>query len=100
VEDFRRNRVSATQPRVARYGDGWTASADGKWSSVAKARFTADSNPVTNIDAGVRDGAFFLATGGDTKNEHVRLREFVECPGVGEPPADAPNLAELGHIDR
>jgi hypothetical protein len=92
VEDFRRNRVSATQPRTARYGNGWTATGDGKWSPVTKARFTADNNPVTNIDAGVRDGVFFLATGGDTKNEHVKLREFIEGPDTGEAPADLPHF--------
>jgi hypothetical protein len=96
VEDFRRNRVSATQPRVAQYGNGWTASADGKWSPVVKARFTADSNPATNIDAGVRDGVFFLATGGETKNEHAPLREFIERPSAGEMPADVPAHAILG----
>lgn len=90
VEDFRRNRVSATQARVARYGNAWTAAADGKWSPIIKARFTADSNLATNIDAGVRDGRFFLATGGGTENEHTKLREFIECPGAGEAPADVP----------
>jgi hypothetical protein len=98
VEDFRRNRVSATQPRTARYGHGWIAAGDGKWSPVVKARFTADSNPVTNIDAGVRDGVFFLATGGDTKNDHVKLREFIECPSSGEPPADVPVHAIHGIV--
>ena len=39
------------------------------------ARFTADANPVTNIDAGADTNRFFLATGGDVENKTVPLRE-------------------------
>jgi hypothetical protein len=52
--------------------------AEGTWSPLASARFTADSNPSTAIDAGPVDdptGGFFLATGGATKNEHAKLRD-------------------------
>ncbi len=94
VEDFRRNRVSATQPRVARFGNGWFRPADGAgaWQPILKARFTADRTPVTNINAGLRPPYFFLATGGETANEDAELNSFIERPGPGDltPPADLP----------
>lgn len=73
VEDFYRNRVSAMKRRKARYGNGWVHTVSGDWLALTRARFTADRTPTLNIDAGVVDNAFFLATGGDTKN-HLPLR--------------------------
>lgn len=92
VEDFRRNGVSATQPRKARFGNVWIRSTDGAWQPIRKARFTADSNPATNIDAGEASGEFYLATGGGTPDRSGRLRSFVQLEGKGrsEPPVDLP----------
>ncbi len=77
VEDFRRNKISATQVRQAAYGPAWVKSAkEGKWTPVESAKFTGDSNPALNIDAGL-DAAdptrFILTTGGDTTNTHTPL---------------------------
>jgi hypothetical protein len=80
VEDFRRNRVSATKVRKAVFGNGWLKSNSGEWSPLTTARFTADANPVTNIDAGPLDGRFFLATGGKTENKTTVLRKMMELP--------------------
>jgi hypothetical protein len=77
VEDFRRNKVSATKQRRATFGNGWVKPAKGDWVPLEKARFTADSNPVLNIDAGAARGRFFLATGGDTQNKTTKLRETI-----------------------
>ncbi len=77
IEDFRRNRVSATQARDARFGHASVCDPVGLWHPIPAARFTADSNPATNIDAGTRDGLFFLATGGATQNDHAKLRERI-----------------------
>lgn len=92
VEDFRRNRISATKERVARYGPGWVKGTDGAWLPLAKARFTGDANPATNIDAGLKGDQFFLATGGKTENTGTPLRGLIERPaGKGPtPPADLP----------
>jgi hypothetical protein len=73
IEDFLRNRTSATEPRRARFGSGWVQRADRQWVSLTRARFTADDNPATNIDAGTEGSCFFLATGGSTSNDHARL---------------------------
>jgi hypothetical protein len=81
VEDFRRNVVSATQPRVARFSNPQIRDVDGKWHAVRRARFTGDSNPATNIDAGQKGNGFYLATGGDTKNSGIELRSFVDLKG-------------------
>lgn len=91
VEDFRRNRESYHQARSAEYGLGWVRTTDGTWKPLVKARFTADSNPATNIDAGERNGRFYLATGGETKNEGVKLRAPIELPQAErQPPDDLP----------
>ncbi len=93
VEDFRRNKISATQIRRAAFGNGWVKSTEGKWISLDKARFTADANPVLNIDAGSVGPAFFLATGGTTENATTKLRESIaRKEGGGKPPADLPTL--------
>jgi hypothetical protein len=93
VEDFRRNRVSTTKVRAAEYGNAWVKTAGGGWKPATEARFTADSNPVTNIDAGLTEkrDRFFLATGGDTENKTTKLREKMTLPdGKQEKPTDLP----------
>jgi hypothetical protein len=80
VEDFKRDGASATRPREARFGNAWLKAADGQWNAVVKARFTADRNPVTNIDAGVRGDRFFLVTGGATENKGAKLNEPIDLP--------------------
>lgn len=93
VEDFRRNKISATKERRACFGNGWVKPPRGDWVPLDKARFTADANPVLNIDGSAADGRFFLATGGDVENKTTELRgtiprakERVEA----KPPADLP----------
>ncbi|TWU05694.1 DUF3472 domain-containing protein [Stieleria varia] len=92
VEDFRRNGVSATEPRKAKFGNVWVRDAAGQWQSVRKARFTGDSNPATNIDAGQSGSDFYLSTGGDTQNSGIELRSYVELTGDAPdmPPSDLP----------
>ena len=78
VEDFRRNRTSATQVRKADFGNGWIRTPKGDWLPLTRATFTGDSNPATNIDAGTENGNFFLATGGNTTNSHTPLNGTME----------------------
>lgn len=95
LEDFRRNRVSATQIREARFGNGWVRSANGNWLAIGRARFTADANPVLNIDAGPRQEGFFLATGGETVNSGAKLKDWIELTESADErrlPADLPVL--------
>jgi hypothetical protein len=87
IEDFRRNRVSATRERRGRFGNGWVRGADARWVALTHATFTADSNPALNIDAGVESDCFFLTTGGETANTHVPLGQ-----GIDRPPAGIPEL--------
>jgi hypothetical protein len=78
VEDFRRDRVSATRPRAARYGPGWVLEAKSlKWAPLNLARFTADGNTSLAIDAGSEGDRFFLATGGPTTNTHTKLGKLM-----------------------
>jgi Domain of unknown function (DUF3472)/Domain of unknown function (DUF5077) len=91
IEDFRRNRVSATEARRARFGNGWILSKDERWVALTQARFTADSNPVLNINAGLAGDCFFLATGGKTKNEGTRLGNLIHRPPAG---IDLPNVSK------
>jgi hypothetical protein len=79
VEDFRRDGASVKQRRSARYGNGWVETPQGRWEEIGKATFTADGTPLENIDAGVKDGRFYLATGGETQNT-TKLRSVIERP--------------------
>jgi hypothetical protein len=102
VEDFRRDGRSPTERRLARYGNGWVKTTAGDWVSLCRARFTGDNTPLDNIDAGVRDGAFYLATGGDTTASRplnspverppagVTLPRFEDTPATGPAPATRP----------
>lgn len=93
VEDFRRNKVSTTKVRKASYGNGWVKTAKGEWVALDKARFTADANPVTNIDAGVAGGGYFLATGGGTENKTSKLKDTIAREkSDAKPPADLPKF--------
>ena len=83
VEDFRRNRVSATQVRSARFGNGWIKTVPGQWVALTKARFTADANPVVNINAGIKGDQFFLTTGGLTENKDAKLNSEMQRPPSG-----------------
>ena len=44
------------------------------------------NNPATKIDAGVEDGRFFLRTGGETRNEHVAVKQTFDRLLAGIPP--------------
>ncbi|MFN0053866.1 MAG: DUF3472 domain-containing protein [Planctomycetales bacterium] len=91
IEDFQRNRVSTTQVRRARFGNGWIQKSDGEWIALTQARFTADSNPVVNINAGLAGDRFFLVTGGETTNSDTPLRELIRRPPAG---LDLPKTTE------
>lgn len=97
LEDFRRNRVSATKVRKADFSGGWIKTPSGEWQALTKARFTADSNPSLNIDAGAVGAKFFLATGGDTENKTTSLRNLITREeGPATPPSDLPSLDAPG----
>jgi len=80
VEDFKRDRDSTTRVRQARFGNAWIKTPKGEWEAVTRATFTADRNPATNINAGVKGQQFFLATGGETKNADTKLNEAMTLP--------------------
>ncbi len=94
IEDFKRDKVSATKTREAVYGNGWVQTIGGEWVPLLKARFTADSNPVLNINAGLMGNRFFLATGGEIANVGTKLRDVVELPADKKrsAPRDLPGL--------
>lgn len=94
VEDFRRNRISTTHVRRAFFSNGWVRTLNGEWKFLDQARFTADANPVTNINAGLEGDRYFLATGGQTKNRDAKLRSIISLEGeaAAEQPADLPQV--------
>ena len=95
VEDFRRNRESTKHKRAAAFRDGWVRGQDGEWKPLTQARFTADANPAMNINAWREGEWFHLATGGETENTGVKLREVLELPEAEHrPPADLPEMAK------
>lgn len=94
IEDFQRDKVSATLVRQARFGNGWAKSADASWHALRRAKFTADGNPSLAIDAGIEGSRFFLVTGGATTNSHTPLWGTMDIPET-QPltqPSDLPAL--------
>jgi hypothetical protein len=83
VEDFRRNKVSATEPREAFFSNGWVKTKSSELTPITKARFTADSNPVLNINAKVEKERFYLGTGGEIANDNVKLKEQMTRSPLG-----------------
>jgi hypothetical protein len=89
VEDFRRDFKSVHEVRSARFGNGWVRTTQGEWLPLRRARFTAsnaDWEAKENIDAGRRDGWFYLATGGDTKRSRELRSEMTLPEGAATPP--------------
>jgi len=72
------------------FGNGWVKTAKGEWLPLEKARFTADSNPVLNIDAGAKGQRFFLATGGEATNATTKLRDMMIRMKGPAAPTDLP----------
>lgn len=91
VEDFRRNRISATKVHKANFGPAWVRKIEGGWKFISNAKFTADGNPATNINAGRTGRRFFLSTGGDVKNSDTKLWGHINLPETErQPPEDLP----------
>lgn len=97
VEDFRRDTRSANEVRRARFGNGWVRTRTGEWIPLATARFTASSatwESKENIDAGIANECFYLATGGETKRS-FDLRGTIRLPTA---PAQRPRLPFLNAV--
>lgn len=96
VEDFRRDYRSVDEVRRADFGNAWVLGLDGVWHGANTARFTASGaawEAKENINAGVVDDRFFLATGGATTQERA-LRSMIENPQAPTtPPADLEGIA-------
>lgn len=94
VEDFRRDGRSAGEERRARFFRGWVRCEDGSWFSLRRARFTASEaewESRDNVDAGVVDGQFYLATGGAVHKSR-ELGSVLEVLRTDTaPPADLPS---------
>jgi hypothetical protein len=81
VEDFRRDGKSVMDLRRAQFGNGWVRAA-GEWKPITKARFTASGaewESKENIDAGIADGWFYLATGGEIRARR-ELKSVMTLP--------------------
>lgn len=89
IEDFRRDGKSLQQSRRATFGHGWVKTVGGDWQPLTKARFTADATPVMNMDAGVKDFRFWLATGGEVRNQ-TALKSLIEVEAKSTEPPELP----------
>lgn len=97
VEDFKRDRISTTKTRQALFSNAWLAKASTldqpwTWSPVTGAKFTADSNPVVNIDARLEGDSYLLATGGEIKNLGTKLKESLPDRKAGPFPTLPPEI--------
>ena len=92
VEDFRRDGLSAAETRRARFGNGWVRSTGGDWVALTQARFTVSNGSFEakdHTDAGLTQGEFYLATGGDIPTSLPQL--FVRL-SVGARPVDIQDI--------
>ncbi len=95
VEDFRRDGKSPHENRRASFGNGWVMTGEKKWLPLTRTRFTADRNPLLNIDSGTENDRFYLATGGEIENENTKLNGSQSlAEAERKPPLDLP--APLG----
>lgn len=92
IEDFKRNKVSATLSLEAWFGNGYVRDKEGKWSPLLQARFTGDANPVLNINAKLDGDRFLLGTGGEIENQDLTLKETARRP---EPKAKEPDVPPI-----
>lgn len=108
VEDFRRSGKSKADPatwstkfaRRAEFGPAFVRTLKGEWKPITRAQFTADGNPVLNIDAGLSDKRFFIATGGATENKGVKLwASFANPDAPAVVPADAVEALKRFEVD-
>jgi hypothetical protein len=79
VEDFRRDGASHCVVRSAKFGDCFHVEKNCH-IKCKQARFTADSTPTLNINAGLCDSKFYLTTGGSTQNTCTPLNSLIQCP--------------------
>ena len=84
IEDFKRDRVSTTRPARPDSATAWSGPRTANSIALTRARFTADANPVTNINAGVGRRPVLPRTGGKTKNTGPKLREIMTLPDEPE----------------
>lgn len=85
VEDFRRDGKSPTELRRARFGHGWIRRTSGEWFELTRALFTADDNPLMNIDAGLTGDDFHLATGSEIAPSHPLKTELQRAASGTHP---------------
>jgi len=83
VEDWR-GHAAHKFPRRALFGNAWVRDADGKWSECTRVRST-QAGKLPNVNAGVVDGRFLLATGADVKDTRNGQRVF-DCKPHPKPP--------------
>ncbi|XP_062576916.1 uncharacterized protein LOC134238823 [Saccostrea cucullata] len=73
VEDFQRDGANHCKIRSAKFGDCCYM----QEKLCGRAQFTADSSTLLNINAGLIDNKFYLATGGETENTSTPLNGFI-----------------------
>lgn len=97
VEDFRRDGRSPNERRSAIFANGWVRTTNDQWTSLTNATFTADGNPLNNINASSLADGFRLETGGAV-TQSAPLRSLLvrtpvglpDAPAIFQPPSDPP----------
>ena len=94
VEDFRRDGKSPNEMRRAAFGNGWVRTPEAKWDALSQARFTASNaswESRDNIDSGVANGRFYLATGGAITAQ-TKLHDLIKLPSSAYKQPTSENL--------
>lgn len=76
-EDFQRHKISTTKTRKDMFSNPAVMLENGAWKPITAARFTGDSNPAVNIDSGLTDDQFWIATGGRLENITNQLNDVM-----------------------
>jgi hypothetical protein len=90
IEDFRRDGNSVHETRRARFGPGWIQTTRDEWIALSRARFTgsgAEWESKDNIDAGLEQNLFFLATGGNISKSR-ELKSMIDMPATAAKPPE------------
>ena len=88
IEDFRRNGVSATEARRARFGNGWIRSKDGQWVALTAGPFHCRRQP--SASTSTREWTAIASSDDrrqDGKQKHT-ARENDQPPAIGDRLAD------------
>ncbi len=102
IEDFKRDRVSATKVRQARFANGWVRTKEGELDRAPQRPALPPILILPRTSTRLSMASTFVLATGETKNTGVKLREFLSLPADVKrtPPTDLPGPQHQDHGGR